>query len=164
MKASVDKIKKFMNDHAIMNIFIIDRVTVLSFNVLDPNVLMCSMRYTRDFRIDQPKFEEHLCEVMGEFFDNKADSNLFVVEAYDNIYIFKDYEVEDLTDYASDLYVVGEYLYDIWAEKFFDEGDSEILIDEIKNGEFNQYYNTVEEYKKNGWKEEWVNFIYWTVY
>jgi len=28
------------------------------------------------------------------------------------------------------------------------------------NGKFNQYYNTVEEYKKNGWKEEWVNFIY----
>ena len=22
------------------------------------------------------------------------------------------------------------------------------------NGKFNQYYNTVEEYKKNGWKEE----------
>ena len=136
MKASIDKIKEFMHDHTIMNIFIIDKVTVPSFDILDPNVLMCSMRYNDKFKIDQPKFEEHLCEVMGEYFDNKDDSGLFIVDAYDNIYIFKDFKVEDLIDYASDLYVVDGHLYDIWVEKFFSKDNSEILIDEIKNGEF----------------------------
>ena len=150
MKVSVDKIKEFMSYNNIVHIFIIDRVTVPSFNVLNPNVLMCSMGYRGDFKIDQPEFEDHIREVMGEYFDNKGNSNIFVVEDYDNIYIFKDYEVEDLTDYASDLYVVGEYLYDIWAEKFFNEDDSEVLIDEIKSGEYDyEDYEDALDYVAN---------------
>lgn len=36
MKASVDKIKEFMKDHSMVHIFIIDKVTVPSFDVLNP--------------------------------------------------------------------------------------------------------------------------------
>lgn len=150
MKASVDKIKKFMSDHSMTHIFIIDKVTIPSFNVLNPNVLVCSMGHKGNLIINQSKFEEHLCEVMGEYFDNENNSSIFTVDAYDNLYIFKDYEVGDLTDYASDLYVVGENLYDIWAEKFFNKNDSEILIDEIKNGEFDyDDYEDAVEYVTN---------------
>ena len=136
MKASVDRIKEYMYDNEILNIFIIDKVTVPSFTVLDPNVHICSLRYDKKFTMDQPKYEEHLCEVMGEYLDNKDTPNLFVVKDYDNLYIFKDYEIEDMSNYASDLYIVNGYLYDIWAEKFFNKHNSEILINEIKSGEF----------------------------
>lgn len=150
MKVSVGRIKEFMKDHSIVHIFIIDKVTVPSFDVLDPNVLVCSMGYRGNLIINQPKFEEHLYEVMGEFFDNENNPSIFTVDTYDNLYIFKDYKVEDLTDYASDLYVVGKNLYDIWAEKFFTECESEVLIDEIKNGEYDyEDYEEAVEYVAN---------------